>query len=92
MVEGSCDLSRKPAFGVVHGFAVLDFMADGDAPSAEDALVVIALIKGVGRSQGVVVLFSQETRFPDAELISVFLQKAGAAFFAGHAIVGMIGQ
>jgi hypothetical protein len=92
MIERSGYFGVKPPFGVVYGFAILYFMADRDAPPTEDALVVIPLEERVGSPKGIFMLIPQEPRLADTELISIFFQEAGAALFAGHAIIGMIGK
>ena len=87
VVERGRHLCIEPPLRVVHRFAVLDFMADRDAPSAKDALVVIPLEERVGGPQGEIVLFALESGPADPELVGVFFQEAGAALLASHAVV-----
>ncbi len=91
-IEGGRDLCVKPALGLIDCLAVLQLMTDGHAPSAEDTLVVVPFEEGIGCPDGVVVFISHKSWFPDAKLIGVFFELAGAALLAGHAVIGMIGE
>jgi hypothetical protein len=77
---------------MVHRLAILHFMADGDTPPAQDALIVIPLVERVGGSNGIVVFLSLEARLPNPEFVGIFFQLTGTALFTGHAIIGMVGE
>jgi hypothetical protein len=77
---------------MVHRLAILHFMADGDTPPAQDALIVIPFIERVGGSNGIVVFLSLEARLPNAKFVGVFFQLAGTALFTSHTIIGMVGE
>jgi hypothetical protein len=77
---------------MIHRLAILHFMADGDTPPAQDALIVIPLVERVGGSNGIVVFFSLKARLPNPKFVGVFFQLAGTALFTGHAIIGMVGE
>jgi hypothetical protein len=92
MIERSGNFGVESPLRIVHGFTILDFMTHRDAPSAEDALVIIPLEERVGSPKRIFMLIPQEPRLADTELISIFFQETGAALFAGHAVIGMIGK
>ena len=70
----------------------LDFIADSNTPPAEDTLVIVSDEEGVGLVQGISVFLTLKSGSRHAQFIGISLQLAGAAFFAGHTIKGVVGE
>jgi len=68
----------------------LDFIAGSNTPPAKDTLIIVPDEEGVGLVQGVSVFLALKSSGRDAQFIGISLQIAGATFFAGHTIKGVV--
>jgi hypothetical protein len=91
-VVGRGDFRLEPPFGKVHGPHPLDLVTHPDAPSAEDALVVVPFQQGVDILNFMHRFFPFKAHLGEAEFIGQVLQFTPSVLFTDHALIGVVGK